>query len=148
MTDNIYKRARESAGLTQERAAEFLDLSVESLRAYEANRRMPANDTVAEMADLYHTPHLPIQHLRNDPLARPYLPVLEHVTLEQATLRICRLMRDFAKAGRLDNLIDIAEDGVIDAQERPVFDEIMQELQSIVDCVYSMKLEGVEQKGE
>lgn len=147
MTDNIYKRARESAGLTQERAAEFLDLSVESLRAYETNRRMPANDTVAEMADLYHTPHLPIQHLRNDPLALPYLPTLGPMTLEQATLRVCRIFNNFIKAGKLDQLIAIAEDGVIDAQERPVFDEIMRELGEIGDCSCLMQLE-IERKGE
>lgn len=38
-TRNIYKRARRAAGYTQEAAAEMLNVSVESLRAYETDRR-------------------------------------------------------------------------------------------------------------
>ena len=38
---NIYQAARELKGLTQEVAAERLDLSVESLGAYEQDRRRP-----------------------------------------------------------------------------------------------------------
>ena len=36
---NIYKKARRSAGLTQEAAAERLGISVESVRAYETGQR-------------------------------------------------------------------------------------------------------------
>ncbi|HBF2990615.1 TPA: helix-turn-helix transcriptional regulator, partial [Clostridioides difficile] len=32
---NIYQKARENTNLTQEKASELLDISVESLRAYE-----------------------------------------------------------------------------------------------------------------
>lgn len=43
---NIYQIARETSGLTQERAAELFNISVESLRAYETDRRIPQDSTV------------------------------------------------------------------------------------------------------
>ncbi len=46
---NIYKRARRTAGYTQEAAAEILNISVESLRAYETDRRVPSGDVVLQM---------------------------------------------------------------------------------------------------
>lgn len=53
---NIYQSARELKGLTQEVAAERLDLSVESLGAYEQDRRRPPDSTVLRMAQLYDHP--------------------------------------------------------------------------------------------
>lgn len=50
---NIYKKPREIAGYSQERAAELLDISVESLRAYETGRRVPPGEVVVRMMDLY-----------------------------------------------------------------------------------------------
>ena len=38
---NIYKIARRAAGYTQESAAEQLDISVDSVRAYETYQRTP-----------------------------------------------------------------------------------------------------------
>ena len=42
---NIYQAAREAAGMTQERAAELIGLSVESIRSYETEKRIPADVT-------------------------------------------------------------------------------------------------------
>lgn len=53
---NLYQRARLSAGLTQERAAELLDLSPESLKQYEGGRRIPPDETVARMVEVYSCP--------------------------------------------------------------------------------------------
>lgn len=38
---NIYKTTRQNAGLTQEAAAEWIGVSVESIRSYETDRRIP-----------------------------------------------------------------------------------------------------------
>lgn len=140
---NIYKSARKSAGITQEKAAELLNVSVESIRAYECDRRMPPNCVVNDMVDIYRTPHLALQHLRNDPLASRLLPTDMHPRpLEQATIRLYRQVREFALRHRTDDLIDIAEDGIIDEEERPRFNEIMAELNEIVNTVYLLQLEG------
>ena len=50
---NIYQAARELKGLTQEAAAERLDISVESLGAYEQDRRRPPDSTVLRMAQTF-----------------------------------------------------------------------------------------------
>ena len=41
---NIYRTARQAAGLTQERWAEYLGISVEAVRQYERGTIMPAED--------------------------------------------------------------------------------------------------------
>ena len=140
---NIYQAARVTAGLTQERAAESLDISVESLRLYETDRRIPPNCVVARMSDLYNTQYLIIQHVRQaDDLARSLLPDTQQRPLEQVSMRLYRLVRDFVQHHRTDDLIDIAEDGVIDASERPKFDEIMAELEGISAAFYELRLNG------
>ena len=72
---NFYKIGREAAGLTQEAAAEALNISVRSLAAYENNEVMPKDDIVENMVKLYKTKILGLQHLRNTSrLARECLP--------------------------------------------------------------------------
>ena len=46
---NIYKIARRAAGYTQEAAAEQLNISIESVRAYETYQRTPPADVVERM---------------------------------------------------------------------------------------------------
>ena len=43
---NIYKTARQKAGITREKAAEAMGISVESLKAYETYGRLPSCDVV------------------------------------------------------------------------------------------------------
>lgn len=139
---NIYQTARVTAGLTQERSSEALDISVESLRLYETDRRVPPNSVVARMADLYNSQYLIVQHVRQaDELARSLIPEIHQLPLEQATMRIYRLVRDFVRKQRTDDLIDIAADGIIDEAERPAFDAIMCELEGIVAAFYELRTE-------
>ena len=48
---NIYYNARRTAGLTQERWAEMLGVSVESVRLYEAGANMPSDEIALRMAE-------------------------------------------------------------------------------------------------
>ena len=52
---NYYKISRETAGYTQEQAAERLDISVRSLSAYENDEIIPPDDLVEKMVKLYNT---------------------------------------------------------------------------------------------
>ena len=128
---NIYQTARELKGLTQEAAAERLDISVESLGAYEQDRRRPPDSTVLRMAQLYDFPYLCYQHIASGELGGA-LPDVQAKPLEQATMRLVRLIGKFAKSGRLDQLLEINEDGQITADERPLHDAIMAELRDII----------------
>lgn len=134
---NIYQSARELKGLTQEAAAERLDISVETIGAYEQGRRRPPDSTVLRMAQIYDFPYLCYQHIQSGDLAG-VLPEVGIRTLEHATMRLIRLIGQFAKVGRLDDLLLISEDGVIDASEKPLYDAIMRELHEIVTAALEL----------
>lgn len=140
---NIYKTSREHAGLTQEAAAERLDIAVETLRAYETNARRPADDKVADMVTLYDDQYLDYLHMQSSPLA-DCIPRVRLQGIQQAAMRIVRLVKRFARDQRVDQLLEIAEDGVIDEEELPIFREIMAELQAIVESVLSLGFCGHE----
>ena len=130
---NIYKIARRTAGFTQEAAAERLGISVESVRAYEIGQRIPPNDIVNAMVSCYGTQHLAVQHLQeNNVLFGQVIPQLEERSVLQVTVRIYNRLRRFQKDNRLDRLLAIAEDGIIDDQERPEFEAIIADLRQII----------------
>ena len=73
---NIYKNARIAAGLTQERWAEHLGVSADSVRKYESGERMPGDDVVLTMAEVSGQLILPYWHLtRKSRVAAAILPV-------------------------------------------------------------------------
>lgn len=130
---NIYKIARRAAGYTQEAAAEMMSLSVESLRAYETGRRIPAGDVVLQMVFCYDAQRLAVQHLQEtSALFNNVIPRLEERTLLETAVQIYNRLRRFQEAGRLDQLLAIAEDGVVDKTERSEFDSIVEDLRQII----------------
>jgi transcriptional regulator with XRE-family HTH domain len=137
-SENIYQIARESAGMTQEKAAELIYISVESIKAYETDRRLPPNDVVAKMVEVYGSRYLAYQHLKNsNPIARDILPNIEIKDIPAAILKLQKEVTDFIKCR--DELIDITYDGIITDEERPRFDVIMKELNDIVDAIASLE---------
>lgn len=130
---NIYKTARRAAGLTQEAAAEKLGISVESIRAYENDLRVPTNDVVQLMCICYNAQHLAYQHLsENNVLMNRVVPQLEQRSVLEVAVRIYNRLNRFTQQHKLDELMQIAEDGRIDEEERKLFDEIMGDLREIV----------------
>lgn len=135
---NIYQIARESAGLTQEKAAELLDISIESLRGYEGFKRIPPNKIVVKMIEIYNTQHLAIQHIRNNSEdLQSYLPNVNIKDLPTAILRLQKEVTDFLRVK--DDLVDITCDGIIDDSERPKYDIILKELDDIAEAIMSLK---------
>ena len=65
---NIYQTARELKGLTQETAAERIGVSVDTMGAYEQDRRRPPDSTVLRMAQVYDFPYLCYQHIASGEL--------------------------------------------------------------------------------
>ena len=135
---NIYQIARESAGITQEKAAELLDISVESMRAYEGFKRIPPNKVVVGMIEIYDSRYLAYQHIKNaSEDLQGYIPNIDIKDLPSAILKLQKEVTDFIKVR--DELIDITCDGVIDNEERPRYDIIMKELDDIVTAIMSLK---------
>lgn len=139
-SSNIYQTARRAAGLTQEAAADRLALSVESLRAYETGQRIPGNDIVARMCVVYDTQFLGVQHLQ---LSAALLPVCIQEArperLELATIKLVNRIIAFANRHRNDQLLAIAEDGIIDEEERPQFLAIAAELDEIIRAALALR---------
>ena len=135
---NIYQNARNHAGFTQEKASELISVSVESLRAYEGGRTTPPNDVVCQMVAVYGLQHLAYQHLmHSSEVARTCLPKIDIKELPDAILRLQKEVTDFIRCR--DELIDITYDGVITAEERPRYDEILKELDDIVGAIMALK---------
>lgn len=140
---NLYQRARLSTGLTQERAAELLGLSPESLKQYEGGKTVPKDETVAKMVEVYRLPWLALEHAQ----ATDTLGVMPEVTprpLPMASIALRNRLQD--ATGRLDALLRIAEDGVIDEAERPEFDSIVVELRETMAAIYQVIYSGAKRE--
>ena len=137
---NIYKTCRKAAGFTQEAAAERLGISVESLRAYETGQRVPPNEVVELMVILYNAQHLAFQHLREtNALYNSVVPEVQPKSILEASAKLTNRIYRFAESHRNRRLMEIAEDNVIDADERPQFDDILEELQEIVEAALELR---------
>ena len=136
---NIYQAARKESCLTQEQAAERLEVSETTVKAWEQGTRVPDNEAVAKMVEVYHLPWLALEHAQ----ATDTLGVMPEVTprpLPMASIALRNRLKD--ATGRLDALLRIAEDGVIDETERPEFDEIVAELRDTMAAIYQVIYSG------
>ena len=135
---NIYQAARMAAGMTQERAAELLGCSVRTIAAYEQDERIPFDDIVVRMIDIYGTPFLGNQHLRQtSKIACELLPDAAPTSLPQAVLHLqCEINRFLALR---DEMIDITEDGVIDAAEMPRWEAVTAALDHVCQAIVGVK---------
>ena len=126
---NIYQAARKTAGLTQERAAEALGICVESIRAYEQGQRVPSDEVVSRMVDLYDNRFLAVQHLR----AKAEMP------LSEAIMQLLSQIYAFADKHRDKDLLSIGADGRIDNEERPLYDKILSEVEGLGKAAMALR---------
>ena len=130
---NIYQAARIAKGITQERAADAIPCSVRSLADYESGVRVPPAETVVRMAEIYDAQYLCYQHLRQtSEIAQRLIPDTGDLALPEAVLQLLDAVYAFADNKTDRRLIAIARDGVIDEQERPEYDRIVEDLQDII----------------
>ena len=129
---NIYKICRKSAGFTQEAAAERLGISVESLRAYETGQRVPPDEVVETMSDLYNALHLIVRHVRER-------NAMYSRVVPEVSAKLTNRIYAFADSHADRRLMQMAEDNVIDSAERPEFDAIMEDLQGIVEAAMAVR---------
>ena len=136
---NIYRNARITAGLTQERWAEYLGISADSVRKYENGEMMPAEDVLLMMADVSGLKILPYWHLsQKSRIAGEILPKLEEPpTLPQAVLALLIGIENFQERG-LRDLIRIASDGKISQDEIIPYGQALKELTDLVRSAYAV----------
>lgn len=138
---NIYKNARQTAGLTQERWAELLGISTDSVRRYESGQMLPGDDIVLSMAETTGILVLPLWHLRaKSAIAQDLIPDVPDVPLPQAVLKLLTAVK--AVGASVDELISIASDGIVDKREESIFEEIAEDLDEIVEAAIAVKCAG------
>ena len=134
------KSARLAAELTQEQAAELCGVSIESWRAYEYGHRLPPPETVAIMADRMSADWLALEYLR---ITGGVLGVIESQiptqSLSTAVITLVNRVFAFADRHRDMQLLQIAEDGVIDENEETLFLSIVAELDDIIGAALAVK---------
>ena len=133
---NIYQRARKAALLTQEQAAEQLDISVESVKAYELGGRLPPNPIVASMVELYGTPWLAMAHLQAAAAPLDVLPPVKVQGLSTATLDLIDKATALSDEYRM--LVRIAADGRIDETEAADFEAIKAAIRDMIQACYQL----------
>lgn len=134
---NIYQIARNYKGITQEKAAELLAVSVESLRAYEADRTIPPNDVARGMIEVYGTQHLAHQHImHSSEVARQYLPTINVANLHSGLAHLMKELQDYEDCKK--DLINIVCDGRISDDERVRWEEIGKELLDVAGAFMAL----------
>ena len=135
----LLKTARDQRGLTQELAAELVGVSVDSWYAYEATKRLPAKETVNRICDALEAPWLAVYFLEAHTSGMSILPELPARELPAAVLTLVNRVLEFADQCMDRELMIIAEDGVIDEDERPVYDRITESIDGIIEAAMAVK---------
>lgn len=137
---NVCLIGRKAAGMTQERWAEAVGVSVEAVRGYERGEYLPADDLALRMADAAGMPVLSHWHLFNkSAAARAILPEVRELGITMAVCRLLSAMGQFSRAHRADRLLEIAADGQIDEMERLDYKAILAELEGITAAAMELK---------
>ena len=136
---NLYYNARKTAGLTQERWAELLGLSVDAVGQYERGVILPSDEVVLRMAEAAGQQIVCYWHLiHKSRVAGTVLPAIERKPLPEAVLTLLCRIEDFRKDA-LNSLVRIVADGKVDADERAVYDACMTELCGLIRAAYELQ---------
>ena len=129
--------ARKTARLTQEEAAERLGVSTRSVAHYEGER-IPPDEMVAAMVQLYNAPALGYMYLSQEsPTGRMILPRVNPVGASNGVLRLRVTMR--RAASMADTLDDICWDDKITPDEAPDFERCIDILDGLMAAIIEMK---------
>ncbi len=135
---NIYFSARKTAGLTQERWAELLGLSVDAVGQYERDVILPSDEVVLRMAEAAGQQIVCYWHLlHKSRVAGTVLPAVEAKPLPQAVLGLLDRLEYFSRRGMKD-LIRIGADGKVDRQEADIYDLCLQDLRELIQAAYEL----------
>lgn len=148
--DNVYFRARKNAAIyndklySREGASELIGVSSSTLADYELGiTKVVPVDKVVIMADLYNCPELKTGYCKHECPIGKTMPIATQVkSIEGIALRIIREF-DSEKINDMEqSLVDIAEDGIISEDEKPVLADILKRLDALAEVISEMKLVG------
>lgn len=134
--ENIYRKYRKLAGLTQEKASEHLGISIDTIKRYENGSYMPSNDIARKMCLLYGDMKLAYEHLENSQVGEMVLPSLKDKDLCCSTLGFLNQLANMDK--RKLEIVRIASDGVISDNEVDNWGELEQLIKNLVQSSYEL----------
>lgn len=139
MDTNIYAMCRKRTCMTQEQWAEAIGVSPESVKRYESGLRVPPNVVVAQMVDVSGEKALALRHIANTSGSLGILPEIADANLQGATIKMINCVLRFVDAHRDRQLLQIAEDGIISQEERPIYDQILAEIQELIAAALEIR---------
>ena len=139
---NIYKNARITAGLTQERWSEVLGISVDVVRKYEGDVVLPSDEVVLRMSEVAGQQIVCYWHLlHKSRCAGLVLPEVRLRSLPEAVLTLLVRLDDFSRGG-LQDLKRLAADGKISSEEVIAYGEALAQLREVVSAAYELEYAG------
>lgn len=131
---NAVKRARISAGTTQEKAAEMSGYSVDAIQAWENGSRRAPVKALDKLAICYDAPWLAALYLRETSegsVAEVVPDFTPGEPLPRAVLELLDAVNAFFDRHGDRRLVSIAADGAISEAERPEFEAILADIAAI-----------------
>ncbi len=143
--DNMYYLARSEAGAcnpeftSREKAAELIGIDRTRLARIELDTISPYPEEVKAMADAYNMPELCNSYCAKEcPIGRNSVSEVAIDDLDRLTLKVLGSLKDIDSLRA--SLIAISEDGIIEINERPAFEEILDSLEKISDNAKALRL--------
>jgi len=137
MYENLYKMARKTTHLTQEKAAEHIGVSRDSISAYERGITPTPDDIVCRMIEIYGTEWLAYEHLRQSTqVGRRHLPKIHYTGIAQSVLRFQKEVNDLENIN--SDMINIACDNIIHRNQEKRWREVSKEIEDIAGAALSL----------
>ena len=143
--DNRYYLARSEAAeqnpdfSSREKAAEIIGIDRTRLARIELDTITPYPEEVRAMAKAYNIPELCISYCaRECPIGRNTVREVSIDDFDRLALKVLGSMKDIDSLRA--SLIAISEDGVIEENERPAFQEILDSLEKISTNAKALQL--------
>lgn len=143
--DNPFCQARLHAATYNERffskeyAAEQLHISAGQLQDYELGiTKCIPPDNILRMADVYNAPELRNLYCREMCPLGCDVPKLELDDLDRITVKAMSTFRKMAETKEI--LLDITEDGIISADEKPELQTVLKNLDEVSSIAQSLKI--------
>lgn len=137
--NNIYRNARKTAGLTQERWSELIGVSVEAVRQYEGGIILPGDDVAVKMAEVCGQHIVCYWHLLNKSrAAAKILPDIQHRRLPEAVLTLLSWVKNF-QSGGMEELLRIAADGKVTEDEREAYGAALRQLRGLITAAWELQ---------
>ena len=132
---------REMAGMSQEELAEYLRIDPRTLRRYEAGDLPTPDRVMLEVAELPNVPPLLLyRHFRQKyEIPDDIMPPVRQVPLAVAVIHLLRELRKLEEHKVATRLLDMADDGRIDPDEKTDFDFVMKQLDGVRESVEMLR---------